>query len=256
MRLIAVPGPIGSLVFTISRQGVGGRRGVPEWTVHARGSIATDPADADVAGLELARSEAATSGAAEHYNDMVSCGLEYGPAFRGVRAMLKAGNTVDADVALPDTVRITLELDREVSYHEERIGGPARLFFDLKNVQASPDLKDKVLSFSSDAVSKIRVGRHPDSTVRVVLDFEEVSKYSVFTLYNPFRLVIDAERKSTTVAATKNAPTAKTGPATTTIAAAAPPPPPTTPAPSPALAPPPTTAKSYGSIWDCSARTW
>jgi len=35
--------------------------------------------------------------------------------------------------ALPDVVRVTLELDREVSYHEERIGGPARLFFDLKN---------------------------------------------------------------------------------------------------------------------------
>ena len=27
-----------------------------------------------------------------------------------------------------------------------------------------------------------------------VLDFEEVGKYSVFTLYSPFRLVIDAER--------------------------------------------------------------
>ncbi len=95
---------------------------------------------------------------------------------------------------LTDVVRVTLELDREVSYHEERIGGPARLFFDLKNVQTTAALKDKVLSFPTDIVSKIRVGRHPDNTVRVVLDFENVAKYSVFTLYNPFRLVIDAER--------------------------------------------------------------
>ena len=68
------------------------------------------------------------------------------------------------------------------------------MFFDLKNVQLTPELKDKVLTYGSDVVNKIRVGRHPDNTVRVVLDFEDVSKYSVFTLYGPFRLVIDAER--------------------------------------------------------------
>ena len=95
---------------------------------------------------------------------------------------------------LPDTVRITLELDREVAYREERIAGPARLFFDLKSVQLTPALMDKVLTYPGDIVSKIRVGRHPDATVRVVLDLEEVSRYSVFTLYSPFRLVIDAER--------------------------------------------------------------
>lgn len=114
---------------------------------------------------------------------------------------------------LPDTVRITLELDREVTYHEEKIAGPARLFFDLKGVQLPPALTDKVLTYPSDIVSKIRVGRHPGSTVRVVLDLEEVSRYSVFTLYSPFRLVIDAERavrrtvaSSTTVAPSSIAP--------------------------------------------------
>ncbi len=109
---------------------------------------------------------------------------------------------------LPDTVRITLELDREVTYHEEKIAGPARLFFDLKGVQLTPALTDKVLTYPSDIVSKIRVGRHPDSTVRVVLDLEEVSRYSVFTLYSPFRLVIDAERavKRTVASPTTVAP--------------------------------------------------
>ena len=109
---------------------------------------------------------------------------------------------------LSDTVRITLELDREVAYREERIAGPARLFFDLKGVQLTPALTDKVLTYPGDIVSKIRVGRHPDSTVRVVLDLEEVSRYSVFTLYSPFRLVIDAERavKRTVASPTTVAP--------------------------------------------------
>ena len=99
-------------------------------------------------------------------------------------------------VILPGSVRVTIELDREVVYREERLAGPSRLFFDLKNVQLTPALTDKVLTYGSDVVSKIRVGRHPENTVRVVLDLEAVSRYSVFTLYNPFRLVIDAERSA------------------------------------------------------------
>lgn len=93
-------------------------------------------------------------------------------------------------------IRVTIELDREVRYLEQQLSGPSRVFFDLKNVQALPELKDKVLSYTSDVVSKIRVGRHPDNVVRVVLDLEDVAKYSVFTLYSPFRIVVDAERSA------------------------------------------------------------
>lgn len=134
---------------------------------------------------------------------------------------------------LPDTVRITLELDREVAYREERIAGPARLFFDLKGVQLTPALTDKVLTYPGDIVSKIRVGRHPDATVRVVLDLEEVSRYSVFTLYSPFRLVIDAERAVRRTVATPSAvapssiapePPLAAAPSPTEIAKPAPPP--------------------------------
>ncbi|MDO8680890.1 MAG: N-acetylmuramoyl-L-alanine amidase [Acidobacteriota bacterium] len=113
---------------------------------------------------------------------------------------------------LPDTVRVTLELDREVSYREERLDGPARVFFDLKSVQLTPALMDKVLTYPSDVVNKIRVGRHPDNKVRVVLDLEDVSRYSVFTLYSPFRLVIDAERTVARTAATANLAAAVSGP--------------------------------------------
>lgn len=134
---------------------------------------------------------------------------------------------------MPDTVRITLELDREVAYREERIAGPARLFFDLKGVQLTPALTDKVLTYPGDIVSKIRVGRHPDATVRVVLDLEEVSRYSVFTLYSPFRLVIDAERAVRRTVATPSAvapssiapePPLAAAPSPTEIAKPAPPP--------------------------------
>lgn len=102
---------------------------------------------------------------------------------------------------LPEAVRVTLTFDREVAYHEERIAGPARVFFDLLNVTASTPLVDAVLDYEQDVVRQIRLGRHPDKTVRVVLDLEGVTKHSVFTLYNPYRIVIDCERPSAVRAA-------------------------------------------------------
>ena len=145
-------------------------------------------------------------------------------------------------IVLPEIVRVTIELDREVTYREERLSGPQRLFFDLKNAQAVPELKDKVISYPSEIVSKIRVGRHPDNTVRVVLDFEDVTKYSVFTLYSPFRLVVDAERKiagATSAAGAPDAPPPATPSVLAEIPKLAPAPPPPLPAPLPAAAPPP-----------------
>ncbi|MEZ5288510.1 MAG: DNA translocase FtsK [Vicinamibacterales bacterium] len=95
---------------------------------------------------------------------------------------------------LEGSVRVTLQLDREVQYHEERITAPDRVFFDLRNARLSEPLVDTVITYADDIVTQIRTGRHPDDTVRVVLDLDGVARYSVFTLYNPFRIVVDFER--------------------------------------------------------------
>ena len=39
---------------------------------------------------------------------------------------------------LPGTVRVTIELDREVGYRDERIGSPDRVFLDLRGTQPGP----------------------------------------------------------------------------------------------------------------------
>jgi len=97
---------------------------------------------------------------------------------------------------LPDVVRITIELDSEVPFHDERIDGPARVFVDLPNTSATPDFADRTMRFEGDAdlVRQIRIGRRPNNTIRVVLDVAGVSSYSVYPLYSPYRLVIDCTR--------------------------------------------------------------
>ena len=97
---------------------------------------------------------------------------------------------------LPDAVRVTIELDSEVAFHDERLEHPARVFVDLTTTRASAGFVDRTIRFEGDAdlVRQVRVGRHPNSTTRVVLDVAGISSYSVYPLYSPYRLVIDCIR--------------------------------------------------------------
>jgi N-acetylmuramoyl-L-alanine amidase len=106
-------------------------------------------------------------------------------------------------IVLADTVRITIELDGEVPFHDERIQDPARVFVDLPGTRPAPALIDQTIRFEGDAdiVRQVRVGRHPNNTTRVVLDAAGVTSYSVYPLYSPYRLVIDCVRVPPAVAA-------------------------------------------------------
>jgi N-acetylmuramoyl-L-alanine amidase len=133
---------------------------------------------------------------------------------------------------LPDTVRVIIELDAEVSFHEERLSDPSRVFVDLSGARAAPTLVDRTLRFESDAdvVRQIRIGRHPNNTTRVVLDADGVTSYSVYPLYAPFRLVIDCVRAAKAAAP---ATVASATVAASTAASVAPAPLPSLPLPPP-----------------------
>ena len=97
---------------------------------------------------------------------------------------------------LPDAVRVTIELDNEVAFHEERIANPERVFLDLAATRPASTLSDRTLRFErdNDIVRQVRIGRHPNNTTRVVLDAAGIASYTVYALYNPPRLVIDCAR--------------------------------------------------------------
>jgi N-acetylmuramoyl-L-alanine amidase len=95
---------------------------------------------------------------------------------------------------LPDALRVTLALDREPLYREERLDQPARVLVHLQNTRPVESLKDRVLAFSDDVVRQIHVGRSESTSTRVVIDLEGVGRHSVYPLYDPYRLVIDLER--------------------------------------------------------------
>jgi len=97
--------------------------------------------------------------------------------------------------SLPDGIRVAIELDRELMFRQEQLDHPRRLFFDLRGATTTTELRDRTLTYSDDIVREIRLGRHPQNTTRVVLDTEGVESYSVFTLYSPYRVIVDFRRR-------------------------------------------------------------
>jgi N-acetylmuramoyl-L-alanine amidase len=112
-----------------------------------------------------------------------------GPSIKGVATLKDIKRSV-----LPDGIRLTVDIDAEISYYQEEISNPRRLFFDLKGVKAAPGLQDVALKFDDDVVKEVRLGRHPQNTTRLVVDIEGVSGYTVYPMYGPYRLVIDLRR--------------------------------------------------------------
>jgi N-acetylmuramoyl-L-alanine amidase len=113
--------------------------------------------------------------------------------------VLIAGRATNALTAvkrdvLPDTLRITLEMGQEVTFRSDRLDNPARVFLDFENTRPVEAIKDATIPFADDVVRKVRIGRQTESRTRVVMDLNGAARYSIYTLYNPYRVVIDFTR--------------------------------------------------------------
>ncbi len=87
--------------------------------------------------------------------------------------------------------RIVIDLDDEVKYTEGSVEDPARIYFDLLGARVTKDLASRSFPVGDGFLQQIRVGQNKADVVRVVLDFQTLSEYNVFTLPDPYRLVVD-----------------------------------------------------------------
>lgn len=94
----------------------------------------------------------------------------------------------------PDYTRISLELDRDVTWEAHELGSSApgkssRIYIDLKRARLGKDVKD--ISIGDGFLKGARIGQYKAEVVRVVLDTENIKDYKIFPLSDPARLVID-----------------------------------------------------------------
>ncbi len=94
-----------------------------------------------------------------------------------------------------DYTRIVIRASAPVHYTTrllEKNGSlPRRLLIDLKQSYIPPRFRTPV-PIEDGLLKEVRTGQFNDNTVRVVLDIESISDYKIFSLNDPFRVIIDA----------------------------------------------------------------
>ena len=97
-----------------------------------------------------------------------------------------------------DYSRIVIPASGQVEYKtnliEPAAQTPARLSIDFTRSRSSGQTQDP-LTIQDGLLKQVRTGQFNDETVRVVLDFESLSDYQIFTLSDPFRVIVDIHRK-------------------------------------------------------------
>jgi N-acetylmuramoyl-L-alanine amidase len=91
----------------------------------------------------------------------------------------------------PSYTRIVINVEGEVKFETNRVPSPDRIVLDLLNSRLSSALVGKTFPVENGFLRQVRLGQFQPTVTRVVLDVEKIEDYSVFTLPNPFRLVID-----------------------------------------------------------------
>jgi len=90
--------------------------------------------------------------------------------------------------------RVVIKADRPVSFRPELRpadgAGPQRLLIDLAGCRRGPEA-GQPLAIGDGLLRRVRSGQFAADTVRVELELEAMEQYKIFTLLDPFRLVID-----------------------------------------------------------------
>ena len=123
------------------------------------------------------------------------------PAGRSEPSSPEADTTLSAVTDLrhwstPTYTRVVMTLERPVPYTTNLLkkdlsaNKPRRLYLDLRGARLSKEIKDTV-PIGDGLLRRARLGQFTLDTVRLVLDIKHLASYKVFTLDNPFRVVVD-----------------------------------------------------------------
>jgi N-acetylmuramoyl-L-alanine amidase len=96
----------------------------------------------------------------------------------------------------PNYTRVVINATRETEYYhhllkkDPSINKPQRLYVDLKNSRLGRNIKRNI-PINDDLLSDARAGQYTKDSVRVVVDIKSFKTYKIFSLKDPFRIVID-----------------------------------------------------------------
>ncbi|MFH2124862.1 MAG: N-acetylmuramoyl-L-alanine amidase [Pseudomonadota bacterium] len=95
--------------------------------------------------------------------------------------------------------RIVINTSRPVSYKEElleKVGEqPRRLFIDFDKSYIEPQYRAPI-PIQDGLLQQVRTAQFSPDTVRVVLDIESIKSYKIYSLPDPFRVIVDVHGQS------------------------------------------------------------
>ncbi len=112
--------------------------------------------------------------------------------------------------------RIVIKTSRPVSYREElleKVGEqPRRLFIDFDKSYIEPKYRAPI-PIKDGLLQQVRTAQFTPDTVRVVLDIESIQSYKIYSLPDPFRVIVDVHGQpaATVEASAKKSPEPETG---------------------------------------------
>jgi N-acetylmuramoyl-L-alanine amidase len=96
----------------------------------------------------------------------------------------------------PSYTRIVIDADQETSFShrllkkDPAIKKPQRLYIDLSKSRLGQDIQ-KFVPINDELLSDARAGQYTGDSVRIVVDIKSFKTYKIFSLKNPFRIVLD-----------------------------------------------------------------
>jgi len=96
----------------------------------------------------------------------------------------------------PNYTRVVIDTDKETTYihhllkKDPSLKKPQRLYVDLKNSILGKNIKN-VIPIDDDLLSGARAGQFTKGSVRVVVDIKTFKTYKIFSLKDPFRIIMD-----------------------------------------------------------------
>jgi N-acetylmuramoyl-L-alanine amidase len=96
----------------------------------------------------------------------------------------------------PNYTRVVIDTDGKLPYFHRLLNKdpdlkkPQRLYVDLRNARLGKEFP-RVVPINDNLLIDARAGQYTNDTVRVVMDIKSFEKYKIFSLMNPFRIVID-----------------------------------------------------------------
>jgi N-acetylmuramoyl-L-alanine amidase len=108
--------------------------------------------------------------------------------------------------------RVAVDLEDEAPYEANFLRAdpernlPPRIFIDIQGADIREEILRTPVQVRNGLLKVVRAGRFRKGVVRVVVDLERESGYRVFTMTDPFRVIIDIDGKAETAAPGESAP--------------------------------------------------